>query len=74
MNQNQELLRYYCGQIQSEWAQKKALAYLRILAEAEGGVTGTDTKGKKIQADKQQALNRSRKIKYLQRGEQKTDR
>ena len=42
MKKNQEMLWYYCGQLQSEWAQKKALAYLRILAEAEGGVMGTD--------------------------------
>ena len=36
MNKNQELLLYYCHQLRSEWAQKKALAYLRILAEAQG--------------------------------------
>lgn len=36
MNKQQELLVYYCGQLRSEWARKKALAYLRILAEAEG--------------------------------------
>ncbi len=44
MNRNQERLAYYCGQLHSEWAQKKALAYLRILAEAEGGKGETDKK------------------------------
>ena len=39
MNMNQEMLSYYCGLLHSEWAQKKALAYLRILAEAEGSET-----------------------------------
>ena len=38
MEKNQELLTYYCELLHSEWAQKKALAYLRILAEAEGVV------------------------------------
>ena len=36
MDKYQELLAYYCGQLRSDWARKKALAYLRILAEAEG--------------------------------------
>ena len=42
MEKNQELLAYYCAQLHSEWAQKKALAYLRILAEAEGDVQGEE--------------------------------
>ena len=36
MNKNQETMMYYCSLLHSEWAQKKALAYLRLLAEAEG--------------------------------------
>ena len=36
MDRYQELSVYYCGRLRSEWARKKALAYLRILAEAEG--------------------------------------
>ena len=43
MNRNQELLSYYCHQLHSEWAQKKALAYLRILAEAEGNEPEKET-------------------------------
>ena len=54
MKKNQEMLLYYCGQLQSEWAQKKALAYLRILAEAEGCAMGTDTGGKHIQPGNQE--------------------
>ena len=38
MDKYQELLAYYCGQLRSDWVRKKALAYLRILAEAEGDV------------------------------------
>ena len=38
MNKQQELLAYYCGQLRSDWAQKKALAYLRILTDAEGNM------------------------------------
>lgn len=44
MNRYQEMLSYYCGQLHSEWAQKKALAYLRILTEAEGNEARTETK------------------------------
>ena len=36
MDRHQELFAYYCGRLRTEWARKKALAYLRILAEAEG--------------------------------------
>lgn len=42
MEKNQEILAYYCAQLHSEWAQKKALAYLRILAEAEGAEQGEE--------------------------------
>ena len=45
MNGNQEMLSYYCSQLHSEWAQKKALAYLRILAEAEGVEQGEEKEG-----------------------------
>ncbi|MBQ7657303.1 MAG: hypothetical protein IJS41_12455 [Clostridia bacterium] len=39
MNSFQEMISYYANQLHSSWAQKKALAYLRILAEAEGGAS-----------------------------------
>ena len=42
MEKNQALLAYYCTHLHSEWAQKKALAYLRILAEAEGAEQGEE--------------------------------
>ena len=48
MNRNQELLSYYCGLLHSEWAQKKALAYLRILAEAEGNEQGAEKEGEGV--------------------------
>ncbi|MBR3107056.1 MAG: hypothetical protein IKH30_07725 [Clostridia bacterium] len=44
MDRNQEMLAYYFGQLHSEWAQKKALAYLRILAEAEGNEKGRESR------------------------------
>ena len=45
MNRFQEMVSYYCAQLHSEWAQKKALAYLRILAEAEGIEQGEEKEG-----------------------------
>lgn len=45
MDRNQEMLSYYCSQLHSEWAQKKALAYLRILAEAEGNEQDAEKEG-----------------------------
>jgi len=45
MNRFQEMVSYYCAQLHSEWAQKKALAYLRILAEAEGVEQGEEKEG-----------------------------
>ena len=48
MDRNQEMLAYYFGQLHSEWAQKKALAYLRILAEAEGNEQGAEKEGEGV--------------------------
>ena len=47
MDRNQKILAYYCAQLHSEWAQKKALAYLRILAEAEGDEKGRESRERK---------------------------
>ena len=58
MDRNRKLLSYYCGQLHSEWAQKKALAYLRILAEAEGNRAKGQTKAEKADGKHGQAASR----------------
>ncbi len=64
MNRNQELLSYYCHQLHSEWTQKKALAYLRILAEAEGNEPKKETENegrKKEKGSRQHSESKGRK-------------
>lgn len=52
MSNSKQMLYYYCDQLSSEWAQKKALAYLRILAEAEGGAPASAGGAKPIESQK----------------------
>lgn len=73
MNQNQEMLLYYCGQLQTEWAQKKALAYLRILTEAGSCTAETRAGGKPLPADRQTEQGCNQKRKRQEGGERKMD-